>query len=60
MENTDELVKARLAEGVDSAAIVQELKENDDQVEAVLTNYVNGFVHGEPPQHHHSFRLTRH
>jgi len=58
MEKTDELVKARLAEGVDSAAIVEELKVNDEYVEAVLAGYVNSFVHVERPEHH-SFRLTR-
>ena len=49
MEKTDELVKSRLAEGVDSAAIVEELKNNDEHVEAVLAGYVNGFVHVERP-----------
>jgi hypothetical protein len=58
MENVDKLVKARLAEGVDSAAIVQELQENDDYVAAVLANYVNGLVPVERSEHH-SFRFTR-
>jgi hypothetical protein len=62
MEQTDKLVEARLAEGIEPDAIVQELKAHDEQVDAVLTTYVNGFVQRDEPgsKRHHSFRLSRH
>jgi hypothetical protein len=62
MEKTDKLVEARLADGVEPDAIVQELKAHDEQVDAVLSAYVNGFVQRNEPEskRHHSFRLTHH
>ncbi len=61
MDNTQEFVTARLSEGVARDTIVQELREQEKHVDAVLTGYVDTLAEQAEPerQRHHSFRLTR-